>query len=137
METAQIEKRKSHVLNLLKLAEADGEWHENEKRFIAAVAKRVGLTEPEHEEIVFTPENIAFTPANTEEERIILLYDLLFMMKIDGVVAKEEAALCLKIGMRLGFSRPMVEEMIQAMKTYKVKKVSDHSLITIFKKYMQ
>ena len=132
---SESEKRKSHILNLVRLAQADGKWHENEKRFIADVAKRIGLTEAEHADLIFNPENIEFVIAETEPERVTMLYDMLFMMKMDGGVSKEEEELCMEIGFRLGFNPLMVQEMIDVMKTYEYKQVPDDSLINILKKY--
>ncbi len=132
---SESEKRKSHILNLVLLAQADGKWHENEKKFIADVSKRIGLTEEEHADIIFHPETVAFVVAETEPERVTMLYDMLFMMKMDGEVSSEEERICMEIGFRLGFNPMMVQEMIEVMKTYEYKQVPDDSLINILKKY--
>lgn len=130
------EQRKSHILNLVLLAQADGKWHENEKRFIADVARRIGLTDQEHEELLFNPDSVKFVVAQSEEERVTLLYDLLFMMKMDGGVSPAEETICLEIGLRMGFNPLMIQEMINVMKTYLFKRVPDDSLINILRKYL-
>lgn len=130
------EKRKSHILNLVKLAQADGKWHENEKKFVASVAKRIGLTDEEHEDLIFYPDRIKFVPAISERERIIILYDLLFMMKMDGKVNQDEEMLCMELGLRLGFNPAMIDEMIQVMKDYTGNQVPQDGLLDVLKKYM-
>lgn len=130
------DKRKSHILNLVKLAQADGKWHQNEKKFIASVAQRIGLTDQEHEQVIFQPESVNFIAAKSEQERVVLLYDLLFMMKIDGGVVIEEEDFCMEIGLRLGFNPAMIQEMIEVMKIYKAQNIPDNSLINILKKYL-
>lgn len=130
------EKRKSHILNLVLLAQADGQWHENEKKFIADVAKRIGLTDQEHEDLLFSPESVQFVVAQSEEERITLLYDLLFMMKMDGGVSPQEEKMCMELGLRMGFNPMMVQEMINVMKSHLLQRIPDDSLINILRKYL-
>jgi hypothetical protein len=130
------DKRKSYILNLIRLAQADGKWHDNEKKFIASIAERIGLTDEEHHDVIFHPERVRYVSARSEAERIMLLYDLLFMMKMDGNISDSEEDLCLEIGFRLGFSPLMLSEMIDVMRTYKTTRVPDNSLIDILKKYM-
>ena len=65
-----------------------------------------------------------------------VLYDLLFLMKIDGDVAEEEKELVLELGVRLGFRISMIEEFIQTISNYIGQTVPPNALLDIIRKYM-
>ena len=131
-----LNQKQTHILTLLMLAEADGRDHENERRFINNVAKRLGMTEVDVEEIDKHPERLTFSLPNSEMDRMTVLYDLLFLMKIDGEVAEEEVELVRELGTRLGFRIGMVNEFIQTITEYVGREVPDNALLDIIRKYM-
>jgi len=131
-----LDQKQTHILTLLMLAEADNRDHINEIRFINNVAGRIGLSEMDVQEIDKHPERLTFSLPESEEDRMTMLYDLLFLMKIDGVVAEEEKELVRELGVRLGFRISMVEEIIQTMAQYVGQRVPANALLDIIRKYM-
>ena len=131
-----LDQKQTHILTLLMLAEADNRDHINEIRFINNVAGRIGLSEMDVQEIDKHPERLTFSLPESEEDRMTMLYDLLFLMKIDGVVAEEEKELVRELGVRLGFRITMVEEFIQTMAQYVGQQVPANALLDIIRKYM-
>ena len=131
-----LDQKQTHILTLLMLAEADDRDHVNEIRFINNVAGRIGLSKLDVQEIDKHPERLTFSLPESEEDRMTVLYDLLFLMKIDGDVAEEEKELVRELGVRLGFRISMVEEFIQTMAKYVGQPVPANALLDIIRKYM-
>lgn len=118
------------------MAEADGRDHENELRFINNVAGRIGLSTSDVKSIDKHPEKLTFSLPSTEVDRMTILYDLLFLMKIDGDVANEEKDLVRELGVRLGFRITMVEEFIEMISQYVGQAIPPNILLDIIRKYM-
>lgn len=131
-----LDQKQTHILTLLMLAEVDGRDHENERLFINSVARRLGMTEADVEDIDKHPERLTFSLPTSEVDRMTVLYDLLFLMKIDGEVAEEEVELVRELGMRLGFRIGMINEFIQVMADSIGKEVPANALLDIVRKYM-
>jgi len=131
-----LNQKQTHILTLLMLAESDDKDHVNEIRFINNVARRIGLSELDVEEIDQHPERLTFSLPHSEQDRMTMLFDLLFLMKIDGVVAEEEKEMVLEIGVRLGFRILMVEEFISTISKYVGEEVPPNALLDIIRKYM-
>ena len=131
-----LNQKQTHILTLLMLAEADDSDHVNEIRFINNVAGRIGLGESDVQEINMHPERLTFSLPESEEDRMTMLYDLLFLMKIDGNIAAEEIEIVRELGARLGFRISMVEEFIQTIAQYVGQQVPANALLDIIRKYM-
>ncbi|RLD24899.1 MAG: hypothetical protein DRI71_01225 [Bacteroidetes bacterium] len=131
-----LDQKQTHILTLLMLAEADDKDHVNEIRFINNVAGRIGLSVSDVHEIDKHPERLNFSLPESEADRMTVLFDLLFLMKIDGEVAEEEKELVRELGVRLGFRILMIEEFIQTMAKYVGKEVPPSALLDIIRKYM-
>lgn len=131
-----LNQKQTHILTLLMLAESDDKDHINEFRFINNVARRLGLSELDVEQIDQHPERLTFSLPQTEQDRMTMLFDLLFLMKIDGVVAEEEKEMVLELGVRLGFRILMVEEFIRTISEHVGKDVPENALLDIIRKYM-
>ena len=131
-----LNQKQTHILTLLMMAEADGRDHENEIRFINNVAGRLEMSNSDVQEIDKHPERLTFSLPDTEADRMTMLYDLLFLMKIDGDVAEEEKDLVRELGVRLGVRISMIEEFIQTISKYIGREVPDDALLDIIRKYM-
>lgn len=97
---------------------ADGHRDRAEYIYILKVAHEMGMT---HEEIVsLSADNLTAHNAlpDSERERMIILYYLLFMMKTDGAVTAEEETMVKELGLILGFRIEMVSNLIQVIKSY-------------------
>ena len=131
-----LNQKQTHILTLLMLAEADDSDHQNELRFINNVAGRIGLSELDVQEIDKHPERLTFSLPDSEADKMAVLYDLLFLMKIDGDVADEEKELVRELGVWLGFRISMVEEFIQTIAKHVGQPVPPNALLDIIRKYM-
>ena len=131
-----LDQKQTHILTLLMLAEADDSDHQNEIRFIKHVAGRIGLSDQDVDDIDKHPERLTFSLPVTEQDRMTVLYDLLFLMKIDGSVVEAEKELVQELGKRLGFRMDMIEEFIEVMMGYIGQVIPPNVLLDIIKKYM-
>ncbi len=131
-----LNQKQTHILTLLMLAEADDFDHQNEIRFINHVAGRIGLSEQDVVEIDKHQERLTFSIPEDEQYRMTILYDLLFLMKIDGSVVEEEKEMVHHMGRLLGFRTDMVNDFIEIMTQYIGVAVPPDALINVIKKYM-
>jgi hypothetical protein len=111
------------------MAYADGEFTENEKQFISQVI------EDNVSDVDTLLENKLDIPAE-EKDRMTILYYLLFLLKIDGVVAPSERKIAQKFGVALGFRSEMIISMLDVMEDHLENKLPDEELITIIRQYL-
>ena len=110
--------RSAVIYMLMKLMAADGHRDRAEYIYILKVAHEMGMT---HEDIVsLSADNLIGHNElpESERERMIILYYLLFMMKTDGTVTPEEEIMVKELGLILGFRIEMVSNLIQVIKSY-------------------
>ena len=121
---------------LFMLAEADGDQHEYEDVYINRVGMRLGFTNEEIREIDQSPQKMTFSIPKEEHERMIILYDLLFLMKFDDVVDQSEIDLIHRLGFRMGFRPTMTKEMIGLVSQYLGRPVPKEALLNVVRKYL-
>ena len=131
-----LNKKQSHLLMLYMLAESDGNQNKQEDRFILQVGKRLGLEKEAIVAIDKNPQDLTFILPKTDKERNEILYDLLFLMKFDGVVDQNEIQLIHELAFRMGFRPTMTQEMIEVMKVHIGKPVPKNILLDIIKKHL-
>ena len=103
---------------LMRLMAADGYHDRREYLFILKIAREMGMA-PE-DILTLTPEDLLREeklPVD-EQERMIILYYLLFMMVADGIVSNEEEKLVRELGYQLGFRIELVADLIDVIKSY-------------------
>ena len=88
-----------------------------------------------NEEIIKNPGLDELTVPSSEHERMRLFYYFLFLMKIDKVVNDKEAELIHHYGFKLGFSRSMVNDFIDIIRTHEKKEIPTNLMIEVIKKY--
>ncbi len=130
------EHRKAIVALLMKMATVDGQVEVIEQQFIGNVARQIGLTEEDINAINANPEQYPVSPPPPEQERMTILYYLLFTMTVDGKVHEAEEKLCYQVGLRLGFNEYMTRDLINVLKKFLNKKLPKEALLNEIKKYM-
>ncbi len=128
---------RSAVINmLLKLMSVDGHHDSKEYIYILKIAYEMGMTSEDIASL--TPEDpIAENKIPRDErERMVILYYLLFMMKIDSIITPEEEKLVKELGYHLGFRIEMVSDLIQVIKSYDHDTSPSHELIEKIRSYL-
>ena len=128
--------KKSYLLMLIKLSNADHKVDKNEARFINNVAKKLGLTENDVENIHDHPDEFRFTLPDNMLERMRQFYHLLFLMGIDGEITIEEREICRQLGFRLCLNPPLMDDLINLMIDNLNKRIPDGEMLEVIKKYM-
>lgn len=128
--------RSAVIFMLLKLMEADGHRDRSEYIYILKVAYELGMTE---EDIAaLTPEVLIRDGQlpESERDRMIILYYLLFMMKTDGNVNSDEENLVKDLGYHLGFRIEMVSDLIHVIKAHDQDNMSSEDLLHKIRAYL-
>ena len=93
--------------------QADGHIHPKELARLAAICKKRDIPAHEIEEALKHPEKVTFELPESIEARSGLLYDLVYMMMIDGHVDAKEMAIAEKAADALGFDRAAVPSLMK------------------------
>jgi|TARA_B110000483_G_scaffold231588_1_gene298148 uncharacterized membrane protein YebE (DUF533 family) len=112
-ESGDDKQKKSHVKNLIKMAAADGHIDDVEKEFLYKVAKKYSVEPEEVQYIIDNPNDYAFAPPATKEDRHAQLLNLTIMMMIDDVIDDNEMSMLKKFAIGLGYPIMKVDKLIK------------------------
>ncbi len=128
--------KRSTLALLIQMSHSDDEVSTIEQQYIIYVAKELGVPISEVETIQAQPEAYDLKPPQDEQERMMILYYLLFTMRIDGRIEEAEEHLMYKAALRLGFNHQMVSDLIAVVKKYPKGNLPTDVLLHEIKKYM-
>ena len=120
---------------LIQLSKVDNNFDAFEFTFILNVAEEIGLNQFQVERIIKHGGVDSLHIPRTEEERMTVLYYLLFLMKIDTVITSKEKELVHHYGFKLGFSSVMIDDFIALVEKHKNDRIPVEDMIAIIKKY--
>jgi hypothetical protein len=104
-------KGKSYIKQLLQVAMADGRLDAHELNNLMQVAKRLDITDEEVQEIKNNMDKVAFIPPKGTKDTFRLLFDLVWMMMIDGNVIGNEMRVCQTLAMQMGFAPETITDL--------------------------
>lgn len=133
---SQKDHHKSILSLLIEVAKSDNEVVGNENKFLAEVAARKGLSVEDANDVIRNPEKYQFVPPTEEKDRMEIFYYVLFLMRMDGVIAETEERIVYKIGLKLGFNEQLSEDLIGVMKTYLNENVPPEAMLEKIRKYL-
>jgi hypothetical protein len=116
-DSLEEKRRLSHIKNLIALAAADGHVDDCEVDFIAEVGARMGIKDEEVKRIFKHPESIKFEVPESEDEKLVLLYDYVVVMMADKIIDDNELTFCYDTVEKLGFRRDLAPEIISEIMT--------------------
>jgi uncharacterized tellurite resistance protein B-like protein len=106
---------KSHIKNLIAMAQADGYFDQIEYEFLLQIARKHKLSEKNIEEVKNQPEKVSLNVPDNHEVKFHQLYDLVNMMMIDGVVHNNEVRLCRNLAEQLGYHPDKVSDLVDSV----------------------
>ncbi len=115
LEGRGTQEKKSAFANVVSIMGSDGQIHQNELKFLAVVAKRVGLHEKQMKAVLSSPGSVKFTVPKAQKDRVCQLGDMIFMMMADGKIDQREMDRCMTLASRLGFPASTVPKMVATM----------------------
>ncbi len=128
---------KLYIISLLvQGAQADHDFSTIEKKYLSYAAKSLGITESEVAAIRLNPSAFEMAPPQSEQERMNLLYYLLFMMRADQAVKTEEEAICHHLGFKLGFRRELISDLVNVMKDCLGKEIPPDAMMERVRAYL-
>lgn len=120
---------------LIRLSRIDEYFDEFEFAYLLKVGRHLDIEDNTVESMI---KNSTFIPMNiprSEEERMTILYHMLFLMKIDKHISDEEKELVHFYGFKLGFSAEMINDFIKVIEKNKDGKVNTQDMLSIIRKY--
>ncbi len=125
----------SHLNDLIKLSQIDGDASHMEMNFINSVAARMGIEKSEVEKIRDGKTMISFSPPRHESKVIEQFHRVIILMGIDKLIYKEEVSFCVELGVRMGLNYNAITEVLR--KTIRNPAYIMHidEMEKIFKKY--
>ena len=113
---------------LVKLHQSDSSVDDIEIQYLKDVAVNLGLSSEDIDDVIKNPENFELDPPASEQERMTILYHLLFGMRVDGIISKKETEYITEVGLKLGFNELMTTELMSLMGDYLHEKLPDEPL---------
>jgi len=97
---------------LIHLAAADGEFAQTEKSYILDICDRNDVSLRECEQLIEKPEPIGSLGALSYDKAVEYMSDCFSLMLVDGKIMSGEILLCEDVGLRLGFSKLEIDNVI-------------------------
>ena len=111
----QTKERKTHFLNLLKMARIDGHVHMSELEHLFSVGDQWGVTVDEAKAMWDLNATVTYTIPADDDERFKQLHEIIEMMLVDGHIHVKEMEFCLQIAPVLGFRQTLVHKLVERM----------------------
>lgn len=103
----------SHINDLIKLSQVDGEESHMELNFINSVAARLGIEKSDVGRIKNGDIEITFSTPNKESKVIEQFHRLIILIGIDKLIYKEEVSFCVELGVRMGLNYNAITEVLR------------------------
>ncbi len=119
---------------LIQIAASDQEITASETDFILRVTQSFGMTEADMDRIQLDRSAIAWP--KSEQDRMNILYYVLFMLRADHQILPEEIVAIKRIGFKLGFRSRLVEDMLDKLSANPDNIEFGDDLLNTIKKYL-
>lgn len=110
------QKKLAFFQNLLLAAIADGDLDEQEQEFLVTIGKLLNLTEEETRPIADNMGVLSFIIPEEGLQKTLELQTLVMMVLQDGNIQESEYNLCLEYARRIGYSKDILDEMVEQLK---------------------
>src|SRR3978361_1303230 len=94
-ESKKVKGVRSHINNLISIANSDGNFSIAEKRLIFAIGRRQGLTNEKLKDIIKSNEPVKFKVPEDDSQRFDQVAELVEMLLADGTATENEIATCI------------------------------------------
>jgi uncharacterized tellurite resistance protein B-like protein len=129
------EKNRVLLKLLIHISKADSQIHEGEFAYLVSICKNLNLDPQLIREYAGIDENINEILPQSEQDRMNVLYHLLFTMNSDNNVDITEEVKVYQLAFKLGFSEDMTRDFIQLMKQHKIEEMPMNSMLDIIRKH--
>jgi len=109
----ELEKKISHLNDLINLSRIDGDESHIESSFIESVAERLGLGKDDVQKIKSGEFDIKFSTPSKENDVIDQYHRLILLMGIDKTIYHEEVQFCFELGIKMGLNANAIAEVLR------------------------
>jgi uncharacterized tellurite resistance protein B-like protein len=102
-ENGERKQDKGHFRNLVLIANSDGELSPKEADLLSEIGTKLGLSNPQIDDIKLNPKNYPINPPAGKEERFEQIINLIQMIQADGEVKDEEMNLLERVAVGIGY----------------------------------
>ena len=120
---------------LIKLSRVDDFFDQFEFTFLMKVGHELGIENEKVERLINKPLEGEIIIPTSEQDRMNILYHMLFLMKIDTIISEEEIEMVQHYGFKLGFPAPMIDDFISIVQKHKFKAIPTETMLNIIRKY--
>lgn len=106
---------KEHFQYLIHVARADGVIGESELKLLYRIGKRIGLTDPEIDDLLKSKEVKIYTPPYELEKRFHLLYNVVSIALADGVLYDNEIRMIKLLAVASSFNDADAERLLNLL----------------------
>ncbi len=128
--------KKSIIKILVGLSKTDDNISDKELLFILDAAKTLNFTEEYVNTLINEANQVEIVIPKLEQERMSIIYYLLFLSKQDGQLNLAEENYIFHYGFKLGFNEAMLREMVGIFKEKHSQAIAPEELLAIIKKYL-
>lgn len=107
---------KNYLKQLIKVAMSDGNIDDKENVFINKIASKFDLSDADIKEIKHNLPDIKFREPQNAKLRFQMVFDLVWIMLIDGNIDVNEVHICSRVAMKMGYEPQIVEDLVNAIK---------------------
>ncbi len=125
---------KEHFLHLIQVATADGVMDRMELDMLHKMGKRLGLTDPEIDELIDKKDSKIFIPPYSMEDRFHQLYDVVAMALADGVMFTNEIKMFKRLAVASNFDEKEAEKLLNLLVNGIKQNKSEDELFHIYKR---
>ena len=128
--------KKSMLALFVSLSKSDNDIDKNEKIFIEEMREKLGISQDELNHIWKNEDAYPIDPPKSEKHRMTIVFQLLYLMAIDGVITNEERTFMHEVGLKLAVKPALTDDLIDAMEEHLGKELPDGLLAAIITKYL-
>lgn len=125
---------KEHFLHLIQVAKADGVVDKTEMDMLHKMGKRLGLTDPEIDELIDKNDFKTFIPPYSLEDRFHQLYDVVAMALADGLMFTNEIKMFKRLAVASNFDDNDAERLLNLLVNGIKQNKSEDELFHVYKK---
>lgn len=129
------EKARVIIRILYHLAKTDGAVTDIEFTYLVHVGKKMGFSMEDVRTIMLEDKELNEILPYDEQDRMQVLYQLLFMMDVDKKIAEEEEKTIFHFGLKLGFSEYMIKDFMEIFRKHDIDDLPPEVMLDIIKKY--
>ena len=128
--------KKSMLALFVSMSKSDNDIDNDEEIFIEEMREKLGVSEDELKYIWENGADYPLNPPKSEKHRMTIMYQLLYLMVIDGIVTDEEKKFLYEVGLKFAIKPALTNDLVNTMEEHIGKELPDGLLNSIIAKYL-